>query len=319
MPNLGASSFPTIAPDNINVNGVEKLLSGLQGHKAHGPDGILAHLLKESAHNMASLLTRIYKDSLHQCRLPCDWKTALVFPIYKKGSRKNPVDYRPISLTSIPCKILEHLIYSSVYKHLETNCILSDAQHGFRKNRSCETQLIITVNELASRLNLEQVDVITLDFSKAFDKVPYARLFCKLEFYGIRSTYLKWIKEFLTDKKQHVVIDNKFSTPSTVLSGVPQGSVLGPLLFQLFINDLPNGIDSLVKLYADDVLIMRSITTSDDHQILQNDLIKLAHGHPPGKCPSTLQSVSTLQLLTSHIHLSAFTKSMITLYKELTQ
>ena len=102
-------------------------------------------------------------------------------------------------------------------------------------------------------------------------------LFCKLEFYGIRSTYLKWIKEFLTDRKQQVVIDNKFSTPSTVLSGVPQGSVLGPLLFQLFINDLPNGIDSLVKLYADDVLIMRSITTSDDHQTLQNDLIKLTH------------------------------------------
>ena len=278
LPDLMASSFPTIVPDNINVNSVEKLLSGLQGHKAHGLDGIPVRLLKESAHNMAPLFTHIYKASLHQCRLPCDWKTALVFPIYKKGSHKNPANYRPISLTSIPCKILEHLIYSSVYKHLEINCILSDAQHGFRKNRSCETQLIITVNELASHLNLgEQVDVITLDFSKAFDEVPHASLFCMLEFYGIQSTYLKWIKEFLTNRKQQVVIDNKFSTPSTVLSGVPQGSVLGPLLFQLFINDLPNGIDSLVKLYADDVLIMRSITTSDDHQTLQNDLIKLAH------------------------------------------
>ena len=116
-----------------------------------------------------------------------------------------------------------------------------------------------------------------LDFSKVFDKVPHVRLLHKLEFYGIRGTYFKWIKEFLTDRKQQVIIDNKFSTPSTVLSGVPQGSVLGPLLFQLFINDLPNGIESLVKLYADDVLIMRSITTSDDHQILQNDLIKLTH------------------------------------------
>ena len=195
-------------------------MTGLQGHKAHGPDGIPAHLLKESAHNMALLLTYIYKASLHQCRLPCDWKTALVFPIYKKGLRNNPANYRPISLTSIPCKIFEHLIYSSVYNHLETNCILSDAQYGFRKNRSCETQLIITVNELSSRLNLrEQVDVITLDFSKAFDKVSHACLSCKLEFYGVRSTYLKWIKEFFTDRKQQVVIDNKFSTPSTVLSG----------------------------------------------------------------------------------------------------
>ena len=213
LPDLVASSFPTIVPDNINVNDVEKLLSGLQGHKAHGPDGIPAHLLKESAHNMAPLLTHIYKASLHQCRLPCDWKTALVFPIYKKGAHKSLANYRPICLTSIPCKILEHLIYSSDYTHLETNCILFDAQHGFRKNRSCETQLIITVNKLASRLNLEeQVDVITLDFSKAFDKVPHAHLFCKLEFYGLWSTYLKWIKEFLTDRKQQVAIDNKFST-----------------------------------------------------------------------------------------------------------
>ena len=145
---------------------------------------------------------------------------------------------------------------------------------------------------MASRLNLgEQVDVITLNFSKAFDEVPHACLFCKLEFYGIQGTYLEWIKEFLTDRKQQVVIDSKFSAPSTVLSGVPQGSVFGPLLFQLFINDLPNGIESLVKLYADDVLIMRSITTSDDHQTLQNDLIKLVHWSPTGKCPSTLQSV----------------------------
>ena len=119
-------------------------------------------------------------------------------------------------------------------------------------------------------MNWEQVDVIHNH------KVPHACLFSKLEFYGIRGRYLEWIKKFLNDRKQQVVIDNKFSDPSTVISGVPQGSVLGPLLFQLFINDLPiaNGIQSLVKLYADDVLIMRSITTPDDHQILQNDLIK---------------------------------------------
>ena len=104
---------------SINVDGVEKLLDGLQGHKAHGPDGIPARLLKEFAHNMVPLLTHIYKASLHQYRLPCDWKTALVFPIYKKDSRKNPINYRPISLTSKPCKILEHLIYTSVYNHLE--------------------------------------------------------------------------------------------------------------------------------------------------------------------------------------------------------
>ena len=121
LPDVGASPFPTIVTDNINVDGVEKLLAGLQGHKAHGPDGIPARLLKEFAHNMAPLLTHIYKASLHQSRLPCDWKTALVFPIYKKGPHKNPSNYRPISLISITCKILEHLIYLSVYNHLKTN------------------------------------------------------------------------------------------------------------------------------------------------------------------------------------------------------
>ena len=139
-PDLGASLFNTIVVDNIYADGVAKLLADLQGHKAHGPDSIPARLLKETAYNMAPLLTHIYKTSLHQCRLPHDWKIALVSPIYKKGSRKSPTNYRPISLTSIPCKILEHLIYSSVYNHLEANSILCDAQHGFRKNRSCETQ-----------------------------------------------------------------------------------------------------------------------------------------------------------------------------------
>ena len=222
LPDLGASAFNTIVVDDIYADGVAKLLADLQGHKAHGPDGIPARLLKETAYNMAPLLTHIYKASLHQCRLPHDWKTALVSPIYKKGSRKSPANYRPISLTSIPCKILEHLIYSSVYNHLEANSILCDAQHGFRKNRSCETQLIITINEIVSRLNLgEQVDVLSLDFSKAFDKVPHERLFCKLDYYGIRGTYLEWVKEFLTNREQQVIIDNRFSAPSVVISGVP--------------------------------------------------------------------------------------------------
>ena len=138
----------------------------------------------------------------------------------------------------------------SVYNHLEANSILCDAQHGFRKKRSCKTQLIITIDDIASRLNLgEQVDVLSLDFSKAFDRAPHERLFCKLDFMeyvvhiysGLRSSLLIY-------REQWVIIDNEFSAPSTVISGVPQGSVLGPLLFQLCINDLPNNIESLVKL-----------------------------------------------------------------------
>ena len=278
LPDLGFSPYNSIVTEDINVEGVAKLLSDLQSHKAHDPDGIPAYLLKETATSMAPLLTLIFKASLHQHQLPTDWKTALIFPIFKKGSCKSPANYRPVSLTCIPCKIFEHVLYSSIYKHLEANSILCAPQHGFRKNRSCETQLVTTIHDIATHLNSgNQVDVLFLDFSKAFDKVPHKHLLYKLNYYGICDPYLEWIEQFLTDRTQQVVVENKFSALTPVISGVPQGSVLGPLLFLLFINDLPISIDSLVKLYADDVLMYRSINDVSDHQILQDDLNKLIH------------------------------------------
>ena len=278
LPDLGFSPYNSIVTEDINVEGVAKLLSDLQSHKAHGPDGIPAYLLKETATSMAPLLTLIFKASLHQHQLPTDWKTALIFPIFKKGLRKSPANNRPVSLTCIPCKIFEHVLYSSIYKYLEANSILCASQHGFRKNRSCETQLVTTIHDIATHLNSgNQVDVLFLDFSKAFDKVPHKRLLYKLNYYGIRGPYLEWIEQFLTDRLQQVVVENKFSALTPVISGVPQGSVLSPLLFLLFSNDLLISIDSLVKLYADDVLMYRSINDVSDHQILQDDLNKLIH------------------------------------------
>jgi len=132
------SPYNSVAIEDISVEGVAKLLTDLQSHKAHGPDNIPACLLKEAKHSIVPLLTLIYKACMHQKHLPSDWKTAHVTPIFKEGSPKCPANYKPMSLTRIPCKIFEHIIYSS----LENNIILSDAQHGFRKTRSCETQLI---------------------------------------------------------------------------------------------------------------------------------------------------------------------------------
>ena len=161
LPDLGFSPYNSIVTEDINVEGVAKLLSDLQSHKAHGPDDIPAYLLKETATSMAPLLTLIFKASLHQHQLPTDWKTALIFPIFKKGSRKSPANYRPVSLTCIPCKIFEHVLYSSIYKYLEANSILCAPQHGFRKNCSCETQLVTTIHDIATHLNSgNQVDVL---------------------------------------------------------------------------------------------------------------------------------------------------------------
>jgi hypothetical protein len=140
--------------------------------------------------------------------------------------------------------------------HFNTHEILTNRQHGFRRNHSCESQLILTVNDLAKALdNRSSMDMIIMDFSKAFDTVPHNRLLHKLCNYGITGRTHTWISNFLTERKQRVVVDGDHSQWVPVRSGVPQGTVLGPLLFLAYINDLPNNIRSEVRLFADDCAV----------------------------------------------------------------
>ena len=171
---------------------------------------------------------------------------------------------------------------STISLLLTSENILADCQHGFRSQRSCETQLVQFYHDLVSNLDRavgrghRQTDVIVMDFAKAFDKVAHKRLLYKLDFYGIRGSTHKWIDSWLSERSQKVVLDGRASDPVPVLSGVPQGSVLGPVLFLIFINDLPDNIRSSVRLFADDCVLYRNVKSPLDCQILQDDLNSLA-------------------------------------------
>ena len=183
---------------HVSQSGIEKLHKGLNPHKAAGPDKFKPIVLQTLHKELAPILQLIYQRSLDSGKLPSIWKEANVSPIFKKGDKSDPANYRPISLTCVLCKVLEHVVASSISRHFTEQNILFDLQHGFREKRSCETQLIMLVDELAKNMQAKkQTDLILLDFSKAFDKVAHEKLLLKLHFYGIRGNTLNWIKDYL--------------------------------------------------------------------------------------------------------------------------
>ena len=158
--------------------------------------------------------------------VPSDWTKALVTAIHKKDSKSNPANYRPVSITSLCCKVMEHILLSHIAKHLAANNMLIDQQHGFRQRFSCETQLISAVNDWAKCMNSRsQTDVILLDLSKAFDSVPHQRLLLKLDYYGICGKTAAWIKAFLSNRSQVVSVNGSHSSSRPVPSGVPHAGL----------------------------------------------------------------------------------------------
>ena len=273
LPESLQCKFPIMHDIEISTAGVCKLLSGLNVSKAAGPDAIRPLVLKQLCQEIAPVVAVIFQTSFNSGIVPTDWKKAQVCPLFKKGNKTDPANYRPISLTCILCKTMEHIIASTLTKHFNQHNILYDLQHGFRERRSCETQLIQLVEDLSrNMISGKQTDLILLDFSKAFDKVNHLKLLYKLQTHGVQGKALRWIESFLVGRSQTVVLNGNSSDELQVSSGVPQGSVLGPILFLLYINDLPDSLQSQVRLFADDTAVYLTVQGQADSKKLQNDL-----------------------------------------------
>ena len=270
-----------INPDLVNnINTIEinqymvlKAIDKLNVSKAPGPDGIHSRIIKECKESFSSAFTIIFNKSLHEGILPSQWKQANVKALFKKGKRTQCSNYRPVSLTSIVCKLFESIIRDHIVYFLEENQLISSHQHGFRSGHSCTTQLLELMEDFTDFYEMEiPFDCIYLDFAKAFDRVPHQRVLTKLYNIGIRGHLLNWIRDFLYGREQRVVVNSKFSEWTKVVSGIPQGSVLGPTLFTIFINDLPVDIISNIKIFADDTKIYSGVHNCN---IVQEDLNKL--------------------------------------------
>jgi len=247
--------------------------SKLKPAKSPGPDNIHPMFLRETAYNIALPLTLIFRKSLDEGVLPEEWKCANITPIHKKGLRSEAENYRPISLTSAVCKVLETIVKKQMTTYLDSEGIITNHQHGFVRGRSCLTNLLHVIEDWTSNLDKEYgVDVIYLDYKKAFDTVPHKRLVNKLEHLGFAGGLLNWLKAFLTNRTMRVVVNGCFSAWAVVLSGVPQGSVLGPLLFLLFVNELPDWIKNNICMFADDTKIWTRLTNPTDAESLQKDI-----------------------------------------------
>ena len=250
----------------------------LEDGKAMGPDGVSGSILKACREELVVPIYDIIQYSLASGTVPVEWKRADVVPIYKSGKKEGPLNYRPVSLTSVVCKMCERVFKSQWTEFLERRELISNKQFGFRKGRSCVTNLLSFYSRVVDKVQERDgwVDCIYLDLKKVFDKVSHRRLLWKVEHKGgLTGQTLKWMESYLRGREMRTMVKDAKSEWREVTSGVPQGSVLAPILFLVYINDMPEGVKSYMNLFADDAKLLRHIKDEEDCKILQEDLNKI--------------------------------------------
>ena len=257
----------------VNELDVKRILEGLDIYKSVGPDKIHPKLLANLSNNTGFVraLTQLYNNCFESGCIPAVWKTAHVTAIHKKGCMSDARNYRPISLTCVLCKVYEKIVRSHILDHIAPKIV--PQQHGFTSGRSCLSNLLEFIDASNDLIEAgDSVDIFYMDFQKAFDTVPHHRLLRKLENLGINGKTLAMISDFLSGRTFQARVGDSLSQTYEVMSGVPQGSVLGPLLFLIYINDLPEDIKRHISLFADDV---KMLTKSSAMNINQQDINKL--------------------------------------------
>ena len=257
---------------NFSQDDIAKIIQNLDPNKAHGHDNISIRMLKICGSSIYKPLEMIFKQCIETGVFPSEWKKANIVPIHKKGDKQTLENYRPVSLLPICGKILERLMFNEMFNFFIENKLISSNQSGFKPGDSCINQLLSITHEIYESFDVGlEVRSVFLDISKAFDKVWHDGIIYKLTQNGISGNLLNLLEDFLKERKQRVVLNGQVSTWKNINAGVPQGSILGPLLFLIYINDLTEGLTTNVKLFADDTSLFSVV---HDTQTSANDLNK---------------------------------------------
>ena len=314
FPARTGAANPGLNDIKITPTIVRASLSKLKSNSAAGPDRLPPIFFKHTASELTFPLSILFRTFIDLHTLPDEWRHANITPKFKKGSPSDPANYRPIALTCCCCKVLETIVTNELIQYLHDHQLINKHQHGFLKNHSTCTNLLESINDWTISIsNRERVVVGYVDFARAFDSVSHPKLFSKLQGYGIKGNLLFWIQSFLTNRSQSVRVGSSLSSPRRVISGIPQGSVLGPCLFNLFINDVTDTfINVTAKLFADDVKLYTELSSPTAVTNFQSHLDLIQSWSTTWQINISYSKCNILEI-GNHIHHSAYSISNQTL------